>query len=605
MNRFITLSRARQSPVAGSSIGLYIWSILAGLIVPLIVILIGLVALLIDQQRIVAGSASLGQFLRIPIPSWLTSLGPLWQMVGLVFGGVALATLLSFVVWRHRLTADERARRIVRQLHDRFLDQSLRRAEIEGASAQAIRAGELIGRRLPTLQNGISLWFRVIPRSVLTFVSCFILALSVHVWLTILAVITGVILYKWLIRLRTRELGNVADWEVPRYRDSMADLVGRAPMLARLQTPGLTHRAYQTQTDALYRKLAVIDRQNGRVWPLVFLAVASAMAVFILGLGVNSFEGNQVLRLPSALVLILALAACAMAASRLLALIALLPDSSDASDLVFHYLQRIGDAAETEKRVSLGEIRDGVSMEDVSLHDSTGHPLLSNFNLTLRPKTMVSILGTESISCRALAELLMGFGTPNTGKVTIDSTRLRDVHPKSLAENVMWIEPDGPIWDGSIMDNIRGGNEQIHHGQVVEVLQSLDVYERLHRLPDGLSTIVSGTDNDLGEDSTYAVAVARAVLHRTPIVLVSEPPPPAEHLSEDPCLKALRGLAEAGSLVVILPKRLSTLRHSDRVVLLRGARGAGEGTHESLLADSDLYRHLNYVLFNPYRDKTS
>lgn len=605
MNRLVTLSRARHSPVAGSAFGLYLWATLAGLVVPLMVVLLGAVSYLIDHQRLDAGGIVLGQFLHVPVSSRLVQSGPLGQMVTLVALGFATATALSAIVWRHRVVADQRARRIVRQLHERLLDQSLRRAEIEGASAQAIRAGDLIGRRLPALQEGLSLWFRVMPRSVLTFVACFILALSVHVWLTLLAVVTGVVLYKWLLRLRRREIGNMVDWEVPRYRDSMANLVGRAPMLARLQTPGLTHHAYQSQTEALYRRLEAIDRRNGRVWPLVFLAVAAAMSVFVLGLAVNSFEGQQILRLPSALVLVLSLGACALAASRLLALKSTLPDAGDASDLVFHYLQKIGDAAPTEQRVELNNIRDGVVVEDVSLHDSVGRPLLSNFNLTLKPSSMVSVLGTEPISCRAFAELLMGFGTPDTGKVTVDHLRLSDVHPRSLAENVMWIEPDGPIWDGTIVENVRGNNEQIHHGQIIEVLQSLDVYERLHRLPDGLSTIITGTDNDLGADATYAIAVARAVLHRTPIVLVSEPPPPAEHLSHDPCLQALRGLADAGSLVVILPKRLSTLRQSDRVVLLHGPRGAGEGTHASLLAESDLYRHLNYVLFNPYRGKAS
>jgi ABC-type multidrug transport system fused ATPase/permease subunit len=84
-----------------------------------------------------------------------------------------------------------------------------------------------------------------------------------------------------------------------------------------------------------------------------------------------------------------------------------------------------------------------------------------------------------------------------------------------------------------------------------------------------------------------------------------EPPPPAEHVADDPCLKALRKLADQGTLVVVLPRRLSTLRTVDRVVLLNGPRLAGEGKHAELLSSSDLYRHLNYLLFNPYRQQKS
>ena len=88
-------------------------------------------------------------------------------------------------------------------------------------------------------------------------------------------------------------------------------------------------------------------------------------------------------------------------------------------------------------------------------------------------------------------------------------------------------------------------------------------------------------------------------------MLALEPPPPAEHLAEDPCLQAFRKLVENGTLVVILPRRLQTLRSADRVVLLNGPRLVGEGKHADLLASSDLYRHLNYLLFNPYRHHKS
>ena len=68
-------------------------------------------------------------------------------------------------------------------------------------------------------------------------------------------------------------------------------------------------------------------------------------------------------------------------------------------------------------------------------------------------------------------------------------------------------------------------------------------------------------------------------------------------------LAALHELVAMGTLVVILPRRLQTLRSASRVVLLNGPRLAGEGNHAELLTDSDLYRHLNYLLFNPYRHR--
>ena len=136
----------------------------------------------------------------------------------------------------------------------------------------------------------------------------------------------------------------------------------------------------------------------------------------------------------------------------------------------------------------------------------------------------------------------------------IDGIRLLDVHPRSLSENVMWIEPDGPIWDGTIIENLRGGKDNISNADIVEALEKVDVYERLQRLPEALNTYVTAGDSKLGTETTYGIAVARALLHKPPVLLASEPAP-AEHLHEDPCLKALHELVVSGTLVVMLPKR--------------------------------------------------
>jgi ATP-binding cassette subfamily B protein len=324
-------------------------------------------------------------------------------------------------------------------------------------------------------------------------------------------------------------------------------------------------------------------------------------------LGVNVFdpEIDNGLGVPAALVLALALGGALAAAARLLALSDQLRQSSDATETVYQYLHQSSDFAPSERRVGLAGVREGVEIEDVTLGTPGGIPILQNLSLRLTPGTMVALLGTESVSTRALVELLMGFGQPVQGQVTIDGIQLRNIHPQSLSQNVMWIEPDGPIWNGTIQDNLRGNQETINSIDIVHALQEVDVYDRLNRLPEGLNTIVSGGDSMLGVETTYAMATARALLHQPPVLLAMEPPPPAEHVADDPCLQALRKLADQGTLVLMLPRRLQSLRTVDRVVLLNGPRLAGEGKHAELLGSSDLYRHLNYLLFNPYRQQKS
>jgi ATP-binding cassette, subfamily B, bacterial len=571
--------------------------------VPILVILIGLIGALIDRQGLSVSSVALGDHLSIPIGTFMNQWGPLGQLAFLTLLTLSVSAIFALSLYLHRCAADARARLIVRDLHQKIFKQSMQRAEIEGAAAQRVRAIDLINRRLPALQTGLAFWYRVMPRSLLTLVTCVTVAVLVNFWLAIVAVGTGYFLWILLGKFRNTDADDVRDWEVPRLRNRMADLVGRAPLLARLQSHGLAEKAFDSEADMLYRRLEQRETKLSRIWPLIFLAIAGAVAILILGLGVNSFRIDSSLRLPAAMVLAMALGAAAMSAARLTALAAQLQKSGVASDAIFQYLDPIGDIAASEQRVGLRGVRDGVDIEGVSLFDSTGNPILQSLSLSLKTKSLTAVLGTDAVSTRALAELIMGFGLPSEGRVTIDSIPLRDIHPRALSDNVMWIEPAGPIWDGTVLENIRGNDESIGNSDIVEALQKLDVYERLHRLPEGLSTYLSSTDSDLDVETTYAIAIARAMVHRAPILLINEPPPPAEHLSEDPCLVAIQELVAKGTIVIVLPHRLSTLRAADRVILLNGSRLAGEGTHARLLTDSDLYRHLNYLLFNPYRRK--
>ncbi|MAI34453.1 MAG: lantibiotic mersacidin transporter system [Rhodopirellula sp.] len=601
MIRFNTLARLRHEPEARGFQLSYLWSSLAGLLVPTLVILVGMISMLLDSKGLKESTVTLGTHLAIPLSEEYTTQKPLMQLTQLVGFTLLTATIFAGCVWLQRRSADARANQIVKSLHGRILKQSLRRAEVEGAAAQHVRANDIIGNQLPCVQTGLSQWYQAVPRSLLTLLGCVFLALLVNVWLAVLAVISGVLVRRFFRKLHQQKDTELTDWEVPRSRQRMASLVGQAPLLARLQSQGIADQAYQQELDSMFRKIDMQHSRQARIWPLVFLAVSTAIAVMILGLGVNLLGSGSGLNVPAALVLGLALGGAASAAGQLQNLGSQLTKSGEASDAIYRYLKRSDEVAPSEQRVGLAGLRDNVEIRDVTLSDSNGELILSHLSLELYPEQLIALMGTEQVSTRALTELLMGFGLPGEGRVSIDGIPLRDIHPQALARNVMWIEPDGPIWDGTILENLSGNDSGISSSDVFDALREVNVYERIQRLPEGLNTIVSANDSMLGVETTYGIAVARALLHKPPILLALEPPPPAEHMAEDPCLNAFKKLVRGGTLVVLLPRRLPSLRSADRVVLLNGARLAGEGNHGELLATSDLYRHLNYLLFNPYR----
>ena len=601
MKVLTTLSEPRHEPEASGDPLVHVWAVLSGLLLPVLVVLVGLLAAVLNQNGLTDSTVRLGTHLYLPLPADFIAQDALIQLSQLLAVTFAIALLFCFAVWRHRRSADGRAGRIVKALHGRLLTQSLRRAEFEGAAAQHVHADAMIGKHLPLIQSVLSLWYRSIPRSIIIFFGCVAVALLINLWLALLAVVSGVLVWQLYQKLCDSEDNELSSWEVPRSRKRMAELVGQAPLLARLQAQGLADQAFGSELETLYRRLDAEERRKARTWPTLFLASSVATAVLVLGLGVNLFDADDGLSLPSALTLGLALAGAVAAVSRLSSLRTSLNQCSDACDAVYNYLRRGDESVPSEQRVGFAGLRDAVEIRDLTLGGAGGKPMLSHLSLGLSRGSFVALLGTESVTTRALTELLMGFGRPAEGSVLIDGINLKDIHPQALAKNVMWIDPAGPIWDGTIHENLRGGVDAFNNSDIVEALEAVDAYERLQRLPEGLNTFVSAGDTTLGVETTYAIGIARAMLHKPPIVLAKEPPPPAEHIAEDPCLKVLRQLVDQGTLVVILPKRLQTLRNADRVVLFNGDRLVGEGRHADLLSSSDLYRHLNYLLFNPYR----
>jgi ABC-type multidrug transport system fused ATPase/permease subunit len=602
LNRFRTLSAARLEPEARQD-GFFslIWATLAGLLVPCLILVVGLISLLLESGELRQPSARLGSHLTVPLPSSFVDQPPLVQLTQLTSLAFLIACVFSLAVWRHRRSADRRASAVVKSLHRQVLKQSVRRAELEGAAAQSVNAQKLIGRQLPALQRGLSLWFRSVPRNVLLLVGCLALALLVHGWLAVVAVISGVMVWRLSIQVRGGDADKAGQWELPQLRAQMSALVGRAPKMARLQAQGMAEETFRHELDQLYRKLDEQELHRGRIWPVLFLAASAATAIMVIGLGLNLLETDSGLSLSSAVVLGLSLAAAASAVWRLLSLGRDLRKSGPACDAVYSYLRRSDESTPSEQRVGLAGLREGVEFRDVTLSDSHGQAILNHITTDFKPNTLVTLLGTDSVSPQAMVELLMGFGRPASGEVRIDGLRLLDVHPASLAKNVMWIEPSGPLWDGTIEENLAGSDGTIRSAEIVEALREVGVYEQIQRLPEGLSTYASVDGTSLSTEATYGIGLARALLHRPPILLVGEPPAPNAHLADDPCLKAIKKLVTQGSLVVMLPRRLQTLRTADRVILLNGATLAGEGKHAELLTDSDLYRHLNYLLFNPYR----
>jgi ATP-binding cassette subfamily B protein len=596
-------AEARREPSGRASIGWYLCALATGLLIPALAVAVGCIARLLEQRSIVPPDIILGSHLAVPVPPSWTSASPLVQLAYLV--AIALGIALAFVLlnWEHRRGTDRRSRGVVAKLHRELLTQSLRRAEIEGAIAQRDRAAVLIDRKLPQLSRGLIAWWQAFPRSLLLVIGSITVALMVDVLLASLAVIGGLLLWQLYQWLRLPVEDEATSWELPKSRRRLVDLISQAPLLAKTHTGGAVDKAFESEVDLLMQRIARGQASRSRLVPILSIAALMVIALLVLGLGVNLLTDQSSLSVSSALVLGLALGSGVVGAIRLVEATKAIGMGEEAARAVYQYLRVTDDSMPSEQRVALAGVRDTVVFGDVSLSVEGEESILSSVSLEFRPGEMIALMGSRSVSALALAELLLGIGRPTRGKILLDGIEIRAIHPRSLAENVLWIGADGPISEGTLLQNLIGESGSGVRTDITGVIETLGIGPLLKRFDDGLQTVLSEDDPRLTVDEKYAIGIARAILHRPSIIVVQEPPASIDELVGDRAQVALRKLADEKSLVIVLPRRLPTLRVSDRVVLLSGSKLAGEGKHNELLQSSDLYRHLNYLLFNPYRGK--
>lgn len=578
----------------------YVAAAAAALLVPAVIVISGLVAKLLADGGLFDSPVTLGRMLHVPIPAALVAKEPLDQLLWLVGSGLALASLQALALYFFYRGLYARSRNVSRKLHERVLGTSIQVATAEGISAQRSRTRLLIEKRLPMVHQRLIGWWRAMPRSVLLAVSCILLAISVDVWLTTLAIISGLIvwrLYRWLEHVGDQK---AATFDLPTIRRRLVEAVQTAPLIARVRGDETPVDESGGPLGRLMEVAQMRDNQRARLVPAVTVASALVVSLLVLALGGAMLDADSDLGLPGALVLALSLSGAVAGATRVIRSLSRLNSFREAAGAVYEFVDRAHESRTTE-RMGLAGLRHAIELSNVTLPDSSGRPLLSGLSLRLEPGTVVALLGTEPVAVGALVELLLGFGQPKTGHVLVDDIAIHDLHERWLSKQVLWIGRSGPLWSGTINDNLSFASAIPDSGQISDATRRAGVYDRLQSLGDGFSTLVTADDGRLDDSARYGLAIARALIRKPAVVIVQEPPAVPGSLNDEPAIDALCELAREGSLVVILPQRQRTLRMADRVVLLNGGRLAGEGRHEELLASSDLYRHLNYVLFNPYR----
>ena len=232
-----------------------------------------------------------------------------------------------------------------------------------------------------------------------------------------------------------------------------------------------------------------------------------------------------------------------------------------------------------------GEIR----LEDATFsYPGAERPVLQDVSLTARPGSTTAIVGSTGSGKSTLVSLICRLYDVTGGSVRIDGVDVRDYDTEQLWAAIGLVPQRGYLFSGTVADNLRYGKADATDDEMWEALRvaAADDFVRAHA--DGLDMRVAQGGINFSGGQRQRLAIARAVIRR-PAIYLFDDAFSALDVHTDARVRASLQEVSAGSTVVIVSQRISTVATADQIVVIDDGRVVGVGTHESLLADCPTY----------------
>jgi ATP-binding cassette, subfamily B, bacterial len=483
-------------------------------------------------------------------------------------------------------------------------DHSKQLAVMRTLSAQQTALVDGLEYHLPRIRTSLTRWWRTFPRHLIHFVSCLIIAFLIQPLLTLLIVVGALLvttIYRQIDRIRRSALPVVRERASQR-RSELLTLCLKGPLLESVHAEREINVRFGGQL-ADYEREAVRSLSNS-AWktPLVVMIAGILGCGFLFIVAVQILRPESTFSIAGALTFLLAGAGAAASAVRLQRSARELRHIDNAADELVRFLSLPVERFEGKNLKAITRVTQKAELDHVTLQDSSGRKLLENVSLVFNPGRLIGIVASERIQAQALVELLMGYGRPVSGRMLVDGELISDLTPESLSRCSLWVSPDGPLITATVQDNLTNPSGPSTSVDLNDILRASKAIEVVQQLPDGLATLITPGDDRLTSDTAFRLGIARANLRSPSIVVIEEPDSHVDSKTEQDTIDSIRSLVKHDSISVLLPHRLQTVRQCDVVVLIHEHKVADIGTHSELLQRSELYRHLNYVRFNPFRN---
>ena len=232
-----------------------------------------------------------------------------------------------------------------------------------------------------------------------------------------------------------------------------------------------------------------------------------------------------------------------------------------------------------------------IEFKNVSFAYDSREPVLKDVSFHIQPGEHVAIVGPTGVGKTTLLSLILRFYKPTTGDIYFDGKQASDYELSSLRQRIGYVSQNTLILSGTIMENLIYGNPDAKEEQVFRAAKAADIHDFICSLPKGYESEIGERGVNLSEGQKQRLSIARALVKDPDILILDEPTSALDSLTEKSIFHSLPSIFRNRTLFIVA-HRFSTIKNSDRILLLNENRLVGMGTHESLLESNDYYRSL-------------
>ncbi len=232
-----------------------------------------------------------------------------------------------------------------------------------------------------------------------------------------------------------------------------------------------------------------------------------------------------------------------------------------------------------------------IDFENVTFAYKDGESVFNNFNLKIEKGKKIALVGRSGAGKTTIVKLILRFLDLDGGKIKIDGQDISTVKQDDLRKNIAYVPQDPSLFHRTIRENIGYGEDDVEFSEIVEAAKRAQAHDFILTLPKGYDSLVGERGIKLSGGERQRIAIARAMLKKSKIVILDEATSSLDTLAEEKIQKALLNLTKE-TTTIIIAHRLSTIKKVDQIIVFEKGEVVEAGTHKELIEKKGFYESL-------------